>query len=356
MNRIIIFFLLLVSYHLLNDKFKIEELFANLKFCNTYKLSNAYRESFLKHDINLHHGDNWDLYYPCGYSNVESELKNMKIENKKIFAIEGCDNIVSKNNLWKILILKFGRKKASEIMPESFLKSEFDIFLKQYDPKDIYILKKNLQRKQGLLLTKDINKIKYYINNDFKIIQKYIHNPLLINNRKINLRLYLLIICHKNKVNFHFHKKGKCIYTNLDYKNNDLNPERNITSLNITNYIYNNRPESLDELEKFLGKNKYDLIMNDIIGITKLCCLAIKNNICKSDNIKNSIRFQLFGLDYVIDNNLKSYLLEINKGPNMSYKSGKDKELKSKIMSDIIYLLKIDEKPSNYKNKFIKLL
>ena len=37
-------------------------------------------------------------------------------------------------------------------------------------------------------------------------------------------------------------------------------------------------------------------------------------------NSNNNTYFQLFGLDYIFDNDLNVYLLELNKGPDMSSK------------------------------------
>ena len=89
--------------------------------------------------------------------------------------------------------------------------------------------------------------------------------------------------------------------------------------------------------------------------LTIVKIFAFQKHICKSCNLKNQIRFQLFGLDYVIDKNLKPYLLEMNKAPNMTFKHG-DEEKKMKVMSDLIYLLELDKQPANYKNDFILIL
>ena len=67
----------------------------------------------------------------------------------------------------------------------------------------------------------------------------------------------------------------------------------------------------------------------------KLVCKPIKNKIFKSSNLESSITFQLFGCDIILDNNLKPYILEFNKGPDMKYRSNKDLELKYKLNLDM---------------------
>merc|ERR1711991_980045 len=96
---------------------------------------------------------------PCTYNNIEKELntvKNLKI--KLLFGVRGCDLIVSKNNIWKLLENKYGRENAINIMPETYIltnKNHMQLFKKNYNSKEVYIMKKNIQRKQGLLLTND---------------------------------------------------------------------------------------------------------------------------------------------------------------------------------------------------------
>ena len=87
----------------------------------------------------------WNLYLPCGYNGVEQELKNIKLSNKKqkIFAINGCDLVVSKNNLWALLHNKYGRFGASKIMPETYILHDSDdmmMFSQNYKPDKLYLL------------------------------------------------------------------------------------------------------------------------------------------------------------------------------------------------------------------------
>ena len=69
--------------------------------------------------------DNWNIYIPCGYNNVENELKKILIKsemkNKFIFGLNGCDSIVSKNQIWESLVKCYGRDYSSKLMPESYI-------------------------------------------------------------------------------------------------------------------------------------------------------------------------------------------------------------------------------------------
>jgi len=301
---------------------------------------------------------------PCTYNNVEIELRKIKnVENKLIFGIHGCDLIVSKNNIWKLLENKHGRKKTIKLMPETFIlsdKNQMNLFKKIYNENDTYIMKKNIQRKQGLLLTSDYKTIVNNNDSKFRIVQKYMKNTFMINKRKLNLRVYLLIVIKNNKLTSYYYKNGKCIYTNKNY-NNSLNLEENITSLNLDLKIYKKNPFDLFELAQNLGINNYNILLYNIkLNLKKLeeCYKDILLKLNKNTN--NNTYFQLFGLDYIFSNNLHVYLLELNKGPDMSSKNEQDYILKYRVYQDLFNLIKlIDNKDTGNtiisKNMFEKI-
>ena len=315
------------------------------------------------------HGD-WTLFLPCTYNNIETELinieknledvKNSKNNNKQklLFGIHGCDFIVSKNNLWKLLEEKYGRNNAKKLMPETWILSNEDhmkVFKENFSDKKMYIMKKNIQRKLGLHMT---NKLEEIINNDdkkFRVVQKYMKNTYMINKRKINLRIYLLIVYKNGRLTSYYYKNGKCIYTNKDSTGSN-NLEENITSLNLDMDIYKKNPFDLFELAQYMDNKDYVLLITNIINNLKKLEYSYKKLLLeknKSTKNKKNIYFQLFGLDYIFDNNFNAYLLEINKGPDMSSKNDKDFLLKYRIYEDLFDKMGIIESKKN--NMFINI-
>ena len=109
-------------------------------------------------------------------------------------------------------------------MPETYVydsENDMRLFNKDYRNSNIYILKKNIQRKEGLKLTDDYYTIINSKYEKYKIIQKYLTNLYLINKRKVNLRIYYLIVIDNNNIKYYLSKLGKCIYTNKDYDKNN---------------------------------------------------------------------------------------------------------------------------------------
>ena len=332
----------------------------------TYKICNqrAPRGLHNKYLVNNHYkrvyNNNWDLYIPCGYKFVEKEITKLLINrnNKLIFGISGSDKIASKNNLWNILKDYYGRYEASNIMPETYIptiSSDIILFKKNYSHQKTYILKKNLQRKLGIKLMRNNNNIiDYCKKNNFVLIQEYIQNPFLVNGYKLNLRLFMLVICHNNKKNIYIHKSGKCLYTVQKYDNN-LNFNSNITSYLSNKHIYDTNPLSFEQFRMYLLKKNIDdiQVFKKIKNIMVKLATAIQNHICNFDKLSQIRTFQLFGVDIILDHKLNPKLLEINKGPNMFPVNKDDSQIKQSIYRDLYDKAHAVESPINGFDKLI---
>lgn len=318
----------------------IREKFTSYTLCEKKKLGSITKEIFSKHNINKNNGK-FDLYIPCGYNSVERELEGLDIKNKKIYAIKGCDRIVSKNNLWVILETLYGREKAKEIMVETYLynSNDLELFKKQFNGES-YILKNNKQRKKGITISNNLREILTKNNN--KLIQQFKHS-FIINNRKFNLRMYLLVICKQNKKNIYVHDNTKCLYTSKNYEQDNTDFDSNITnSYNTSLDIYKNSPFSLTELYKYL-ENDHDVepLKEKIDTLVSRLSKAITIPLCNLDKLKTNTSFQLFGVDIIIDRDLTPFILEINKGPDMIPKDHRDRKFKQKVIEDMFHKLGI---------------
>jgi hypothetical protein len=304
----------------------------------------------------------WILYLPCGYTYIETELRKIKdnVKGKYIFGIKGCDLIVSKDKLWIMLVNKYGLEKAASIMPNTYIlydNSDIRRLIKDHYINKIYIMKKNLQRKEGLFITDSITDINNGYGNGYKVAQTYIRNIYLVNRRKINLRVYLLIIVKDGNVIGYVYRNGKCIYTNKVYDDKQFDFESNITSYNVDPNIYNSNPQTFDDLRIYMNAAdyNYDILFNNIIINLQHTMAAISYILKATDNIKDATLFQLFGLDFIFTNSLKPYLLEFNKGPDFRYVNEVDKKLKGYIMRDIFNLVGLGNMNISCQNNFIKL-
>ena len=358
---LIIIFIYIIQKYNNNEYFDNQDTkYMTYHRCKDKMLGKILKNIFDNNNI-VQSNNEWNIYIPCGYNNVESELKDIKIDNinnKYIFGVNGCDSIVSKNQIWESLVKCYGRKHASTLMPESYVlddPNEMMLFRKNFNPSgtDIYIMKKNLQRKEGLKLTKDFFEILNGSTEDYRVVQKYIRNLYLINGRKVNLRIYVLIIIKDSMIYFYLSDIGKCIYTNKKYNDNDFDFESNITSYHLDMTVYKENPRDFKELIQYINidknnneknnqNNKYGNILFDNIELLiRDVSKCLSNSVYQSKNIEGSVTFQLFGGDIIFDKELNPYLLEFNKGPDMSPRDNKDELMKNKVQSDMFKIVGI---------------
>ena len=268
--------------------------------------------------------------------------------NVKFFmAIPYGDNLVSKNNLWNMVRDCSTNKKY---IPKTYLlDNHYDNiqFSKDFSDKKLYILKKNTHRKEGIKLFRDKKSeaFKEYQQGGYKLIQEFIENPYLVNNRIMVIRLYV-VIYKDTKYHYYLHKYGKCLYTSSDFSLENIDTHRLITDSKIK--LDNTFPKNLDELNKKDKKIKLKLLEKPINTILE----CFRNYIRKLDEKPEKqfvTFFQLFGIDVILDSNYNPYLLEINKSPDMNnIYDESDRKGKTEVISDMKELIK-GSKNRNFK-------
>ena len=347
------------------------EMFTSYKRCEKSPIKGLYRQILEEEGVNLEQDlEKFDLYYPCGYNKIEKELRSLTLEDyQNVFGICGCDTIASKSSLWKTLEAYYGREKAREYMPESYIlrnDEQLDNFKRIFDPSRTYILKKNIQRKKGIKISNDLNEIVKARNDKFVLVQEKI-DSLVINKRRMNLRIYLVIKCREGYKELYMHDNAKCLYTSKDIDEDSVNSgnpeefESLITNSYITELtIYNKNPLTLNQLCSYIEEN-YNLpkeqFMNSIEQNLRNVFTALLPKLCNCDNINKNGQFQLFGADVILDKDLTPYILEVNKGPDMKHKDEADRQLKKKVIFDTFNLMNVVKpKTNNYENMFRKLL
>lgn len=260
-----------------------------------------------------------------------------------IMGIQGTDLLVSKSALAKRMKTRIKRslKTPSYTIPETYIVNdpvEVARFQKEYDPYSYYILKKNIQRQQGFVITNNISVILDHIDQKdkkFVVCQKMLQDPFLINDRKINLRVYLLITIEGPNVKWYHFTNGFIYYTPEVFKQNSTNQNNVITSGYVDRKIYENNPMTHLELMDTIGIPMYEVMQENIretLGELK----RRYSTLFRDRNIDiPGIKFSLFGCDLAPDKEMRMSLLEINKGPDLNYKDERDRAVKYSLISSM---------------------
>lgn len=191
---------------------------------------------------------------------------------------------------------------------------------------DVWIAKSSSGAKgEGIVISRSPDELIALVDHQMEsyVVQKYIERPLLLaGDRKFDIRCWVLL---DHEYNIHLMKEGVLRTSSEPYDASDLN---NVTS-HLTNHCIQEEHSSqfgkyeegnemfFDEFNRFL-ESKYSTTMEDkmlpqIRIIVKECLMMIQEDITTEHLSYQS--FQLFGFDFMVDEDFKVWLIEINGAP-----------------------------------------
>lgn len=173
------------------------------------------------------------------------------------------------------------------------------------------------------------------------ILQKYIENPLLYTSRKFDIRAFCLLTCYNHQVKAYWHEEGYIRTTSQRYSLTDLdnldvhltNDCHQKTSKQYGQFENSNKllyDQFFPEMESKLreqevhfpidassspGDSLRRLITDQMKAITVHLVRATAK---KFEPNRDILSFELMGLDFMIDGDLKVLLIEANNSPSLS--------------------------------------
>ncbi len=266
-----------------------------------------------------------------------------------------------KDKLWKNFnSLKSIYPEEYNFIPETYIIPEDkNYFLENYkkNPEKNWIIKPVASsRGRGIRLLSNLN-----VLSKKCLVSHYIENPHLINNKKYDLRIYVLITSY-NPLKIYLYQEGLVRFASEDYCNvNSINKHNRF--IHLTNYSINKTSANFDNnisndfSEKFTGSKwslsayrKYckdnclnfsklwnkikDIVTKAVISAADITIETVKN----LTNNRNNL-FELYGFDVIIDGNFNPWLLEINLNPSLNCDTELDLKIKSDLMTDIYNII-----------------
>lgn len=184
------------------------------------------------------------------------------------------------------------------------------------------------------------------------IAQTYIEYPFLIDGKKFDIRLYVLMTSCA-PLRLYVHTEGIVRFATVKYKVPDAS---NLTNMNmhLTNYAVNKYSKSFIRDEEIGNKRRIGTVnqwfsrhgysthkiwgsIDDVIVKTVLSVApTLKkqyNEVFPKHNLR-AASFQLMGFDILLDTQLQPYVLEVNQSPSFRADSDLDREVKEKVLRD----------------------
>ncbi|CAI2376333.1 unnamed protein product [Moneuplotes crassus] len=263
-------------------------------------------------------------YYP-----IIASKKNRR--TKTIEKLNLPDTHFSGHNMWILKVTKLNRGRGIYVIQATESCDEIVDLIEEIK-KGIIIHQNDYQGANDLSKenTKDttfsnLSSVPNKIQSSTFVIQKYIERPLLINKRKFDIRVWVLLTAD---LKLHFFKEGYLRTSCEDFslESNDISK----TYVHLTNNAVQKFSEnygqfedgnqlSFQDFQEYIDEHFPDSEINvqdNLVSRMKRCIItsfkAAEDHLFQEN--KRS-QFELFGYDFIIDENFECWLIEINTNP-----------------------------------------
>ncbi|XP_059376915.1 tubulin polyglutamylase TTLL5 isoform X2 [Carassius carassius] len=244
------------------------------------------------------------------------------------------------------------------IVPQTFvLPAEYQEFSSSFSKdKGAWIIKPVASsRGRGIYLVSSPSQIPLDENI---LVSRYISNPLLIDDFKFDVRLYVLVTSF-DPLLIYLYEEGLARFATVKYDHATANIKNQF--MHLTNYSVNKKssdyvscddPEvedygnkwSMSAMLRYLRQEGKDttLLMGQIEDLIIKALLSAEIHIataCKMFVPHRCNCFELYGFDVLIDSNLKPWLLEVNLSPSLACDAPLDLKIKASMISDMFSLV-----------------
>lgn len=235
--------------------------------------------------------------------------------------------IIKPINLYQGIGMKI-TNKISEIV--SYAKQVFRFGIEKVSAEyEEYCRKKGIEMKPK----------KYKSSN--VIIQKYLDNPLLYYNRKFDIRCYVLVDMW---FNVYICREGHLKACSVNY---DINCTDVFSHL--TNYSLQKKNENFAKFEEgneisylslinSLGTNGNAIFGKIYYQMKRLIKISMNSVGKRLMPNKNTLSFQIFGYDFIVDKKYNPYILEVNDNPGLEISSTLISKLIPRMVDDAFRL------------------
>ena len=188
------------------------------------------------------------------------------------------------------------------------------------------------------------------------LVQRYVHNPCLINGSKFDLRIYVYVTSY-DPLRIYICRDGLTRLATQKYSKKRSSTKNRY--MHLTNYSINknssdfvsNDDATAQSGHKWSLQALFDHFRTIDVNTDKvwesICNVVVRtllsadgkiNSSIKQSTCRRSVCHELFGFDVMLDKNLKAWLIEVNISPSLHSASKLDRDIKGRLMRDVFNL------------------
>ena len=164
------------------------------------------------------------------------------------------------------------------------------------------------------------------------IVQKYIDNPFLIHRRKFDFRVYALVTCINKTLKGYFYEDGYIRTSSKEFDLENLDDK----FIHLTNDAIQKQGEDFGKFEncnklsysdfqrylnQYHGELEIDVLKHIVPQMKRLVVDTIRATCYKLDPKRLMNSFEVFGYDFMLDDEFKLSLIEVNTNPCLETES-----------------------------------
>ncbi|KAM6929056.1 putative tubulin polyglutamylase TTLL9 [Lycodopsis pacificus] len=313
----------------------------DFNWCDVGWLRENFDHSYMEEHVRVNHFRN----------HYELTRKNLMVKNLKRYR--------------KNLERDVDRMEASkcDFFPCTFtLPSEYHLFVEEFkrSPGSIWIMKPVAKSQgKGIFLFRKLKDIMDWKKDGTRseeqkdaaqvesyVAQRYIENPYLINGRKFDLRVYVLVTSYV-PLKAWLYRDGFGRFSSTRFSLSSIDDKyMHLTNVAVQKTAPDYDPEKgckwqMQQLRRYLtakhGRETVESLFKEMDNIFVRSLQSVQKVI-----INDKHCFELYGYDILLDHNLKPWLIEVNASPSHTPSNQEDYEMKCRLLQDTLNVVDME--------------
>ena len=287
-----------------------------------------------------------DIVFFEKLTDYQSLYHSLPHHRQMYYSLACVDFIASKAKLYELLAYNLGVERSRKVVPPTFLlRSNTDrkqiLHFAKHTDSQCLIFKSNHQQQKGIKIVRAREKeILDFDHSTYVVAQKLLLDPCTIRGRKINLRQYILITCDgDSRMRFFAYHDGFVYYTREDFSKTDFDERRHVTTGLGDRTIYRENPLTIRDFQESLNdadRRRFEK--------NRLLCLgtifkSIKDELQEIERTLPAVKFNIVGVDLHVTRDMRMFVMEVNKGCDLTFKDSRDAVLKKNLVNDTMNLV-----------------
>lgn len=152
----------------------------------------------------------------------------------------------------------------------------------------------------------------------------------------------MFVVVDKNIAKFYMYRNGFVYYSPKEWNKMSSDPAVHITTGRMDDRaIYDGNPQTFNEVRDHIGVNNYKLLWTNIESLMRNIKETYHDYFVQQNKDVVGVKVAIYGCDIAPDESLGVKIMEINKGPDLTYKDIHDKNVKYNMVYDMFSLIGI---------------